>query len=67
MNTPCTHELRGPLAPLRNMLEVLKRSDSDDWDSTSSYGLGDVHNAIAVAQLAADYLKQVEADVTRDA
>ena len=38
-----------------------------DWDSTSSYGLGDVHNAIAVAQLAADYLKQVEADVTRDA
>jgi hypothetical protein len=38
-----------------------------DWDSTSSYGLGDVHNAIAVAQLAADYLKQAEADVTRDA
>jgi hypothetical protein len=38
-----------------------------DWDSSSSYGLGDVHNAIAVLQLAADYLKQTEADVTRDA
>src|SRR5690606_3076160 len=23
------HELRGPLAPLRNMLEILKRSDGD--------------------------------------
>jgi hypothetical protein len=38
-----------------------------DWDSTSSYGLGDVHNAMAVLQLAADYLKQAEGDVTRDA
>jgi hypothetical protein len=38
-----------------------------DYDSTSSFGLGDVHNLIAVAELAADYLRQVEADVTRDA
>ena len=38
-----------------------------DWDSTSSYGLGDVHNALAVLQLAADYLKDAEGDVTRDA
>ncbi len=38
-----------------------------DYDSSSSYGLGDVHNALAVLQLAADYLKQVEANVTRDA
>jgi hypothetical protein len=38
-----------------------------DWDSTSSYGLGDVHNALAVLQLAADYLKETEGDVTRDA
>ena len=38
-----------------------------DYDSTSSFGLGDVHNLIAVAALAADYLKQAEADVTRDA
>jgi hypothetical protein len=37
-----------------------------DYDSSSSYGLGDVHNAIAVLQLAADYLKEFEADVTRD-
>lgn len=38
-----------------------------DYDSTSSFGLGDVHNLIAVAELAADYLRQAEADVTRDA
>lgn len=36
------------------------------YDSSSSYGLGDVHNAIAALQLAADYLKQEEADVTRE-
>jgi hypothetical protein len=29
--------------------------------------LADVHNALAALQLAADYLKQAEADVTRDA
>jgi hypothetical protein len=38
-----------------------------DWDSTTSFGLGDVHNALAVLQLAADYLKETEGDVTRDA
>jgi hypothetical protein len=38
-----------------------------DYDSTSSFGLGDVHNLIAVAELTADYLRQAEADVTRDA
>jgi hypothetical protein len=38
-----------------------------DWDSTTSFGLGDVHNALAVLQLAADHLKVVEGDVTRDA
>lgn len=38
-----------------------------DYDSTSSFGLGDIHNLIAVAELAADYLREVEADVTRDA
>ena len=38
-----------------------------DWDSSSGYGLGDVHNALAVLQLAADYLKDAEGDVTRDA
>lgn len=38
-----------------------------DWDSSTSFGLGDVHNALAVLQLAADYLKETEGDVTRDA
>jgi hypothetical protein len=38
-----------------------------DWDSTTSFGLGDIHNALAVLQLAADHLKQEEGDVTRDA
>jgi hypothetical protein len=38
-----------------------------DWDSSYGYGLADVHNALAALQLAADYLKQAEADVTRDA
>ena len=37
-----------------------------DYDSSSGYGLGEVHNAIAALELAADYLKEVEADVTRD-
>jgi hypothetical protein len=37
-----------------------------DYDSSSGYNLGDVHNAIAALQLAADHLKHVEADVTRD-
>ena len=46
--------------------EKLKEGKGD-WDSTSSYGLGDVHNALAVLQLAADYLKEAEGDVTRDA
>ena len=36
------------------------------YDSSSSYGLGDIHNALPALQLAADYLKEVEADVTRD-
>jgi hypothetical protein len=31
-----------------------------------SYGLGEVHNAIAIAQLAAEYLKETDPDVTRD-
>jgi hypothetical protein len=38
-----------------------------DWDSTTSFGLGDVHNALAVLTLAADHLKYAEGDVTRDA
>jgi hypothetical protein len=56
--------------------QVLKTAQRHTWLAavpdlsmpykTSSYGLGDVHNAIAVLQLAADYLKQTEADVTRD-
>ena len=46
--------------------EKLKEGKGD-WDSTSSYGLGDVHNALAVLQLAADYLKEAEGDVTREA
>lgn len=37
-----------------------------DYDSSDSYSLGDIHNAIAVMELAADYLRQTEADVTRD-
>lgn len=37
-----------------------------DYDSSSGYGLGEVHNAIAALQLAADYIKGVEADITRE-
>jgi hypothetical protein len=44
-----------------------KLNDGDgDFDSSPSYSLGDIHNAIAVMQLAADYLKEVEADITRE-
>jgi hypothetical protein len=38
-----------------------------DYDSSSGYGLAEVHNAIAAMELAADYMKSVEADVTRHA
>jgi hypothetical protein len=37
-----------------------------DFDSSSSYSLGDIHNAVAVMQLAAEHLRQTEADVTRE-
>ena len=37
-----------------------------DWDSTYGFGLGDVHNLIAVAKLAAEYVERMEADVTRE-
>lgn len=37
-----------------------------DYDSSSGYGLGEIHNAIAALELAAGYVKGVEADVTRD-
>ena len=37
-----------------------------DFDSSSSYGLGDIHNAIAVMQLAAEHLRLAEADITRE-
>ena len=36
-----------------------------DYDSSSGYGLGEVHNAIAALELAAAYIRSVEADVTR--
>jgi hypothetical protein len=43
-----------------------KLNDGDgDYDSSHSFGLGDIHCALAVLQLAADYIKQAEADVTR--
>ena len=37
-----------------------------DYDSSSGYGLGEIHNAIAALELAAGYIKGVEADVTRE-
>lgn len=37
-----------------------------DYDSSSGYGLGEVHNAIAALELAAGYIKGVEADITRE-
>ena len=37
-----------------------------DFDSSTSFSLGDIHNAIAVMQLAAEHLRLSEADVTRD-
>ncbi len=45
--------------------EKLKNGDGD-WDSTDTFGLGDIHNAMAVLQVAAEHLRQEEADVTRD-
>jgi hypothetical protein len=37
-----------------------------DYDSSTGYGLGEVHNAIAALELAAAYIRSVEADVTRE-
>src|SRR5688500_16567137 len=41
--------------------EKLKNGNGD-WDTTDTFGLGDIHNAMAVLQIAADYLRQEEAD-----
>jgi len=38
-----------------------------DYDAATSFSLGDIHNAIAVMQLAAEHLRNAEAEVTRDA
>ena len=45
--------------------EKLKAGEGD-YDSSTSFSLGDVHNAIAVMQLAAEYLRDSEADITRE-
>jgi hypothetical protein len=37
-----------------------------DYDSSTGYGLGEVHNAIAALELAAAYIRGVEADITRE-
>jgi hypothetical protein len=37
-----------------------------DYDSSPTYGLAEVHNAIAALQHAAIYVAGVEADVTRE-
>ena len=37
-----------------------------DYDSSTGYGLGEVHNAIAALELAAAHIRSVEADVTRE-
>jgi hypothetical protein len=65
-NEQTTRIIRSANLERRFWNEKLK-DGKGDWDSTSSFGLGDVHNLLAVAQLAAEYLKQAEADVTRDA
>ena len=38
--------------------------DGEEWKSTSSFGLGDIPNAIRVLQLAQDYVESVEATVS---
>jgi hypothetical protein len=65
-NQHTTRTIRSVNLDRRFWNEKLKEGKGD-WDSTSSYGLGDVHNALAVLQLAADYLKATEGDVSRDA
>ena len=65
-NQHTTRTIRSVNLERRFWNEKLKEGKGD-WDSTSSYGLGDVHNSLAVLELAADYLKQTEGDVTRDA
>ena len=37
-----------------------------DYDSSPSYGLGEIHNAIAALEAAAAYIGSVEVDVTRE-
>src|SRR2546421_238572 len=53
-NQHTTRTIRSVNLERRFWNEKLKEGKGD-WDSTSSYGLGDVHNALAVLQLAADY------------
>jgi hypothetical protein len=46
----------------RSWNEKLKDGQGD-WDSTSSYSLGDIHNVVAVMQLAVAHLCELEADL----
>ena len=49
---------------LRNVNLQRRYKDGDEWKSSSSFGLGDLPQAIRALQLAQQHVEAVEADVT---
>lgn len=49
---------------IRNVNLQRRYREGDEWKSSTSFGLGDLPNAIRVLQLAQDYVEAKEADVT---
>ena len=49
---------------IRNVNLQRRYREGDEWKSSTSFGLGDLPNAIRVLQLAQDYVEGKEADVT---
>ena len=49
---------------VRNVNLQRRYKDGDEWKSSSSFGLGDLPQAIAALKLAMDHVAATEADVT---
>lgn len=49
---------------IRNVQLQRRYKDAGEWKSSSSFGLGDLPNAIRVLQLALQHVERVEGEVT---
>ncbi|MCA9124887.1 MAG: hypothetical protein KDB11_32145 [Planctomycetales bacterium] len=49
---------------IRNVNLQRRYKDGDEWKSSSSFGLGDIPQAMSALQLAFDYVAEKEAEVS---